>query len=284
MMCPPRSSGLARSLALLAAGMLLAAAPAPALAQTAAGPADTTLDGRMRAFLEHAREGDEPGLAAFFPRRGDWDWVQTMKGPRGVRRAVTWRIPGAETLRAIGDGGPACESFETAGGDVGPTEDSFARLAGDEGWRRTGRARFVPPGAPARSPVFVQWRREGGAWVVDAFGDVQPYTPALLGRPVEMISRDTGPVPGVPAYAAGTDWYRDSEPLVLDGLRYVKYGPPRPFFEADMVHLARIGARGRVGIYMETAMNDVPVPGVLFVSVAPGEFQPYMGFGRVPCR
>ena len=40
------------------------------------------------------------------------------------------------------------------------------------GWRRVrGGSRFVPRDAPDDSPLFVEWRREGGTWVVSAVGD-----------------------------------------------------------------------------------------------------------------
>ncbi|HEX9939091.1 MAG TPA: hypothetical protein VGB15_18255 [Longimicrobium sp.] len=38
-------------------------------------------------------------------------------------------------------------------------------------WRPVSPTRFVPPGAGASSPTFVEWRREGGRWVIAAFGE-----------------------------------------------------------------------------------------------------------------
>ena len=57
-------------------------------------------------------------------------------------------------------------------------------------WRRVGGNRFVPPGAPASSPIFVEWRREGDAWVVAAAG-------ASLGPLVEMSTERFDGVPGL---------------------------------------------------------------------------------------
>lgn len=56
--------------------VLLALAATPAAAQAA--PAETTLAGRMGAFLEAMQSGDRGEIASFFPRRGDWDWVWTL--------------------------------------------------------------------------------------------------------------------------------------------------------------------------------------------------------------
>ena len=154
-------------------------------------------------------------------------------------------------------------------------------MAWQEGWRRVGRARFVPPEASAWSRVYVQWRREDGAWVVDAIADEGDYVLPLLGRPVGMISRDTSLVPEGMAYAAGTAWYRDNEPLTLDGYWFVKYGYPR---HLDRGALVRKGVVGRVSMYMEAGDDGYEGEGVMYAAVAPGEYQPYMGFGREPCN
>ena len=93
------------------------AAGVPMAAQTGTPSAPATLDARMQAFLREIAEEPNTALAAFFPRRGDWTWVQTLRDERGRgERTGTWRFPGAETPRAIGDGGPACESFDGGGG------------------------------------------------------------------------------------------------------------------------------------------------------------------------
>ncbi|HEX6038819.1 hypothetical protein [Longimicrobium sp.] len=279
-MMRPRPFTAARPLVVLAAWMLLATS-APAQEASVPASSDATLAGRMRAFLEGMRGGDEAEIAAFFPRRGDWNWVRTLNGTRGPRQVVTWRIAGAETERLIGDGGAGCEEFNAARADVGPVEDSFAGEVHEEGWRHVGRMRFVPPGAPTRSPVFVQWRREDGAWVVDAVGDRDAYRLPLRGRPVGMISRDTSLVAEGLGYAAEARWYRDNEPLTFEGLRYVKYGLPR---RLERAALARVGVRGRVSIYMEAGAAGGTVDGMLYSAVSPGEYQPYTGFGRMPCR
>lgn len=67
-----------------------------------------TLAGRMRAFLE-ALGGDTP--AAFFPRRGDWTWVQTHHYEGGADRVGVWRFRASETAQALASCGPVEESF-----------------------------------------------------------------------------------------------------------------------------------------------------------------------------
>lgn len=180
----------------------------------------------------------------------------------------------------IGRGGAGCESFDASVGELGPVNGTLASAVLETGWRRGGRFRFVPPEDSTRWSDFVQWRREDGAWVVDAIGDDHPYTLPLLGRRAEMISRDTTLMREGQAYAAGTEWFRDNESLMVDGLWYVKYVPPRRL-EQDA--LVRVGVRDRVGVYVEVGADGRTLDDVLFVPAAPGEFQPYMGFGRDSC-
>jgi len=49
-------------------------------------------------------------------------------------------------------------------------------------WRLVGGNRFVPPGAPASSRTFVEWRQEGNRWVISAFGDEWFQNPDQLPR------------------------------------------------------------------------------------------------------
>jgi len=243
----------------------------------------------MESFLREVSERPNTGLAAYFPRRGDWTWVVDLRDERGRRLGTgRWRFSGAETVRVLGAGGPVCSSFDTAGGDVGPIEGSFAsqlvRATGS--WRRVGTSRFVPPGASAGSPVFVKWRREDDAWVVDAFGEEGMHVPGLLAEFASptRISRDTSLVAEGAGYAAGTEWYASQKPVMLDGGHYVMYGLPCIFPESDVQRLERIGVLGRVSVYAERSDEAVSVPGILYLPVTPGEFQPYVGFGSPPCE
>lgn len=258
------------------AALLPLAAALPARAQAP----DTSLDARMRAFVREIAAEPNTGLAAFFPRRGDWTWVQTMRGERGGERVGVWRFPGAETVRAIGAGGPACNSFDVGGGEIGPFEGSFGMQTRMHPlpWRRVRGNRFVPRGASAGSPVFVEWRREDGEWVVSAFGDEDVYFPRVLGWSAGPFSRDTSLVPEDAAFAPA-DWYT----ITLDGRRYARYGNPRPLEGADRARLLRLGVLHRVSVYVERGTRP-EWPDVVYLPVAPGRFQPYETPAPVPCR
>lgn len=262
----------------------LALVPGAALslaAQTSA-PA-TALNGRMESFLRVMEEGNRERIAAFFPRSGDWTWLRAAARESRTR---VWRFPGQETPRAMGAGGPMCTSFDQPRGEYGPASGSLAGevMENPSGWRRVRRNRFVPPDAAEASPVFVEWRREGDAWVVSAFGEKDvhfPREPRLLGMPAPhrgMVVRDTALVPGGAAYAAEADWYVANEVITLDGWRFVQYGLPRAFGPGA---LARIGTLGRVAVY--AAPDDRERPEAVMVPVRPGEFQRYEGFRPQPC-
>lgn len=127
------------------------------------------LDQRMRAFLESVRHGGADTAAAYFPSSGDWSYVHTSHRDDGDRVGV-WRFPSAQAQQAIRRG-PLRKVFsiDYHGQQIG----LFAHQVMNRGteWRRVRGNRYVPPGASASSPVFVEWRREGDAWVVSSFGD-----------------------------------------------------------------------------------------------------------------
>jgi hypothetical protein len=254
----------------------------PLAAQTEArapAPAETALAARMQAFL--AEVGDEPNteLVAFFPRRGDWTWMQTLLDVRSgvVQGAGVWRFAGAETVRAIGAGGPACMSFDRVRGEYGPFEGRLGMqaLMHPGRWRRVRGNRFVPPDASPSSPVFVEWRREEGQWVVSAFGEEGIYTPAGLAPPRGPFSRDTTGVPEDAAFAPA-DWHT----ITVEGRRAPKYGTPRPI---DRAALERIGVLHRVSVYVEQGSGPNG-RGVVYLPVAPGQYQPYEAPLPMPCR
>ncbi len=262
----------------MAAALLLAA---PAAAQS---PATGVLEARTRAFFQAVRADSRDRAAAFFPRGGHWSWVQTlrMSSTPTVLRVSTWRFPAAETMRAISLGGPVCNSVDQGSGHSGPFEESFGmqvRIHDEQDWRRVRGNRFVPPGESARSPIFVEWRREGGAWVVSAIGDqtvaaaVAPRAP----RP-EVIQRSTRPIDSE-VYATATEWLGGYHPIEFEGDRYQKYGVPR---EIDPALLSRIGHRDRVPVYVRK--GEEAVPEVLYVLTGPSTFQPYMGRRSPPCQ
>jgi hypothetical protein len=263
--------------------ILLAATALPLTAR--AGSRPTTLEGRMRAFLHAVAEEPRDSVAAFFPRRGDWAWVPAFV--RGRRRMPpgAWRFRGPETLRVLGAGGPVCESFAQHRGDYGPVEGSFvSRTARHPGhWRRVRGNRFVPPGASPRSPVFVEWRREDGRWVVSSFGDEQLRRgPRLLGRERNEGTRDRPGRLVVRAelgYAAGAEWYERDEPIAFEGMHFLKYGLPRPLAEGEV---ERIGSLGRVALFVEAGFTRHA--GILYVPVAAGQYQPYYPAGAGACE
>lgn len=258
-------------------GLALAAA-ASAVPAAAQAP-DAALAARMRAFTAVAADGSNDSVAAFFPRRGDWAWVQTYLPARrgGKVRGGIWRFPGAETLRAIGPDGPACDSFETAGG-AGPFEGRLGMqtVLHDEAWRLARGTWFVPPGEPADSPVFVEWRREDGAWVVSAFGDEDiAGGPRLLGRVAGPLAADTTLVPEDAAFFPA-----DTFSVVLQGRRYSRYATPRPL---DRARIVRIGLLGRVSIFADRDA-DRELPDVVYLRTGPDRFQAYETEVARPCQ
>ncbi|HEU0014476.1 MAG TPA: hypothetical protein VFQ45_12375 [Longimicrobium sp.] len=242
------------------------------------------LSARMRAFVEAVVAARREEVAAFFPRRGDWAWVQTWHDQRGGRRWTrVWRFPGPETLRAIGRDGPACGSFDRPSGEVGPFEGSLGmrmrRHDDARPWRRVRGNRFVPPDDELGWPgAFVEWRREDGRWVVSAIGDDHIYFPRLRGEARggrgTFVHADTAlPLPPSPRYAAGEEWFTSNGSLLFRGYPYQKYGLPRPIEPAELVRVGRVGL---VGVYAEAGRPGTPE--VIYAAASPGQYQPYQTF------
>lgn len=262
---------LARVLALV---LLACAAPAlPAQTRTHSGD---ELSARMQAFLTALGGYPRDTLLAFFPRRGEWTWVVTTRRPGGDR-VGRWRFGRDDLLPAIGETGPLCDSF-SRGGDAMVVGTLMHHVITNPGrWRRVGGGRFVPPGASARSPVFVEWRREDGRWVLSAYGDERHRGPRLLGRAANEVVRDTGPrlpppadAPAHAPYAAGAPWYEDSWPLLVDGLSLSRYGIPLSLSPEELV---RFGTVRGVAVYVEA--GSAGTPALVFVPVSHGVYQPY---------
>jgi hypothetical protein len=146
--------------------LVLSAAPAAVHAQPPAG--DASLQARMDALLTTGARAHEDSAAAFFPRSGDFTWVNTAHRKDGDRAGI-WRFPAAD-FRAAYEG-PLNDvlTFDHHGQRVG----SFSHQIGIRRprWRRAPGNRFVPADEPDSSPIYVQWRREDGRWVVSAIGD-----------------------------------------------------------------------------------------------------------------
>lgn len=268
--------------AVLAAALLCALA-----AEVRAQAAPAELRWRMDAFARALREQEPMArIASFFPRDLAWEFVQTPdRAGAPVRRRS---FEPASTLAAISEGGPICSSFGGVVGNVGPAETVLVMQATESRrpWRYVGRLRFVPPGARTGSPNFVEWRRERGAWVVSRVGEPYHYSPRLIGRQPPGPTRDTTAGNGLPLerrLAAGTRWYRDNETIRVAGRRYTKYGLPRALADSA---LERYGSLGVVPVFVERNWRGREPVEVVFVLVAPGEYQPYeIGHGySPPCR
>ncbi|HET7230203.1 MAG TPA: hypothetical protein VFJ16_09385 [Longimicrobium sp.] len=256
----------------------------PALAQKT----DSSLvpRARMQAFLRSIEGGDLEEILGYFPRQGEWAWVQTWFDEYDHRlpRTGAWRFPASSTRKVLDRGGPACSSFDRflEGGEFGTHPGWLTAQVHDapRGWRRVRRNRFVPPANPANSSVYVEWRREAGAWVVSSFGDEQVYFPNLAGSVVSTVMPDTSlrlPIPE--AYLTNESWYVKNENITFEGHLYTKYGTTR---SVESQQLTRIGRAGRVAAYV--SREDPNVHDVIYFPVGPGLYQAYQGFIPPGCR
>lgn len=273
----------------LLAAALLAGAALPVRAFAQAWDTSTvkrrgwSLDRTMRVFL------DELGYAAdlSFPRRGEWTWVVRREQPDGSFITGVQRFPAAHTDSAMKTSGPLCDSFSAAESHVPGTLISFSYNRDESPmWRRVGPTRFVPPGEPAGSPVFVEWRREDGRWVIARYGELRHHFSRLLGRAVNEVApeRPRAPLrlpldPGT-RLGPGSGWFDSNGPIIVAGHRFVKYGMPRLLKEEDLV---RHGRLQRVPIYVERGTAGFPQ--VVYVPTdAAGTFQPYMNMSGNGCE
>jgi hypothetical protein len=261
--------------------MLLVCVPSLAAAQTA--PAG--LRERMDAFAAALRE-QEPmmRIASFFQREGEWELVRTPNRVAPGAAVVRTRFAAGTTQAAISEGGEVCESFGGVTGDVGAYEGTLVSQAHTpRRWRYVGHHRFVPPGAVAESPIFVEWIRENGSWVITRIGEEYGYMPRVIGRTaMGAVTRDTTAGNALPLerrVARGHAWFEGSGPVDVDGHWYYKYGLPRRI-EAGLV--ARFGSIGMVPVFVEAPAS--PQPEVMYVLTGHDEYQPYMPFGHSICR
>ena len=250
------------------------------------------LESRNEAFLRAMARAPNDSLAAFFPRRGDWTWTQVTEGAPPWHRPTVWRFAAPETLQTILRSGSVCEAFSGFMGTYG--NDLLMRTEADgTRWRRVAGNRFVPPGESARSPMFVQWRREDGRWVVSAFGHANSWHPRVLGyiRGHDVVPDTVLRLPSTPVYAAEAPWYLDSRTIYFEGRSYTKYGLPRAI--PDSLSLRRVGRFGLIGVYVEKRVprSRPPAPrgrwrhpDLIYIPLAPGQYQLYeVGHGGAPC-
>lgn len=252
---------------------LLLAVPLRAAAQDG-------LESRNEAFLRAVRRAPRDSVAAFFPRRGDWTWTQVVEGAPPGRGLTVWRFAAPQTLWTIWRYGPVCESFR---GFLGQYRDALEMRIEADGtrWRRVAGNRFVPPGESARSPMFVQWRREDGRWVISAFGHAAHWFPRMPGysRGDDVVPDTALPLPSLPVYAAEAPWYLDSRTIYFKGLSYTKIGLPRAI--GDSISLRRVGRVGLIGVYADKRSVYAEL---IYIPLAPGQYQLYqIGHGLVLC-
>jgi hypothetical protein len=148
------------------AALALWADPCPAQSQPAAG--DSSLVVRMQAFVDSLRYMGVDSAAAYFPRSGDFTWVETSH--YDDRDAVgIWRFPAAEFRAAYN--GPLFEvlDIDHHGQRIGSLSHQIMIRRPE--WRRVAGNRFVPADGPDSAPIYVQWRLEDGRWVISAIGD-----------------------------------------------------------------------------------------------------------------
>jgi hypothetical protein len=121
-----------------------------------------------------AKREEPAGVARFFPRTGTLTWVNTLHDSAGVHTRER-QFTADEARGALGFDGALWPSFviqfegQPIGLFVHQLMSRWANTTPD--WRRVGRARYVPADEPDSSALFVEWRREGGRWVVSRFGD-----------------------------------------------------------------------------------------------------------------
>jgi hypothetical protein len=253
---------------LLVATLLVIAAPAAA---------QGGLGGRTHAFLVALAAGAD-SAARFFPRHGDWTWVHATEYDVGRKTVGVWRFRGGEAARVLGPRGAMC-------GELDPDAPSELELEienvvnGSPPWYRARGRRFVPPEMGARSPVFVEWRREDGAWVVAAIGSAAYESLPMPGADIRTAVRDTAPgLPPAWNYAEHAEWFVNSEPFGFEGRRYLKFAVPR-MLPRD--RLTRIATLHGIPIYAEAGSRGAPE--ILHVRVNPrGEFQSYSSERRGP--
>jgi len=256
---------------LLVAALLAAVVPAEAQ-RPHAGREPASLAGRTRAFLNALGQGAD-SAARFFPRHGDWTWVHVTEYDVGRKTVGVWRFRGTEAARVLGHGGPMCgEVDETSASQL--SQEAASVMGGSASWRHAGGRRFVPPETGARSPLFVEWRREDGAWVVGAIGSAWHGSLPMPGTDIRTAVRDS--IPGQPpawGYGEHAEWYVRTEPIYFERLAYVKYGPPRMLPREG---LERIATLAGVPVYADTGSRGTPE--LIHVPVnARGEFQSYNG-------
>ena len=137
------------------------------------------LDRRMDEFISAFDSGSAESFVRFFPTHGDFTYEHTVHGDGGGVRV--WRFPATQAGAALdGIDGLLWPSFtvQWEGQPIGLFAHQVLERPGT--WVRVRGHRYVPPGGDAESRIYVEWRREGTAWVISRFGDEFFNEPAPL--------------------------------------------------------------------------------------------------------
>jgi hypothetical protein len=157
---------------MLVAWLSLVLSAARVLPETTSGRtgAEPDLQRRMEAFIAAFDTLGADDFAVFFPRRGSFKYRHTVHGDSGW--VAEWIFPGAQARQALADESkPLWASFtvQWEGQPIGLFAHQVLERPGR--WVRVYGTRFVPPGADRWSAIYVEWRREGGEWVISELGD-----------------------------------------------------------------------------------------------------------------
>jgi len=131
---------------------------------------NNTLAATNKAFLDAVQSQDGERVSSFFPKQGTFTYTYLYHARSGDSLREE-RFAAAEARREIIEGSLS-ESLAPATHSIGVgTLYSETALRGTEEWVRVDATRFVPRSRGQSSAIYVEWRREGGRWVISAFGD-----------------------------------------------------------------------------------------------------------------
>lgn len=251
--------------------------PAAGVAQSR--PRVGSLPARMRALFSAMEDYSPDALVGFFPAHGDWTWIVTTHNRDGSDSIARRSFTPAELRGALARSGPLCRTF-TLGADLIPMGAIGYHVLMTPGrWRQVGASRLVPPRALATSPVFLEWRREDGRWVLSQVGIEEDAAPHVLGTMINSVQRGTS-VPGDSALTAErAAWSSDHEAVHLDGRTFIAYGLPR---ELPPDVLERVGSLNGVSVYVERGTAEHP--DWLYIPAGGGRFAPYQDNMSDGCR
>ena len=126
---------------------------------------------------------------------------------------------------------------------------------------------------PPPPPPVVNYNRDIQVCVVEG-GTLRNVTATYNTQTADTMyqgRRFNEAFPATTGYAGGATWYINTEPIMVDGRRYVKYGLPRVL---GVTEVTRVGEFQGVSVFAEAGATGTPE--VLYVPVRTGcEFQPY---------